>query len=168
MAANAPTDAVAAANDDHEKHPVSDAKPDPLDLDFTDAQAGVQRVEATAMVWSKAQLIAAYCIIWFIYVVISLQEVVLRTYSPFVTSTFARHSLTAMTSIISSIVAGLSKLPLAKILDTWGRPQGLGLTLFVWVVGIIMMAACDGVKTYAAAQVFSTVGYDPLSPDETP
>jgi hypothetical protein len=53
----------------------------------------------------------------------------------------------------------LSKLPLAKILDTWGRPQGLALMAFIWTIGFVMMAACRNVQTYAAAQVFATVGY---------
>lgn len=69
------------------------------------------------------------------------------------------HSLTAAVNIFSSIIAGLSKLPLAKILDLWGRPQGITLTLVIWVVGFIMMAASRDVETYAAAQVFSLVGY---------
>lgn len=86
-------------------------------------------------------------------------EVVFRTLDPFVTSAFQRHSLTAAMGIISSIVGGLSKLAIAKILDTVGRPQGLALTLFVWVMGMIMMAACRNVETYAAAQVFSSTGY---------
>ena len=85
-------------------------------------------------------------------------EVVVRTLDPFVTSAFGRHSLTAAMGIISSIVGGLSKLAIAKILDTVGRPQGLALTLFVWVMGLVMMAACNNVETYAAAQVFSSTG----------
>lgn len=60
---------------------------------------------------------------------------------------------------MSSVIGGLSKLPLAKILDTWGRPQGLTLTVVLWVIGIIMMAACNSVEMYAAAQVFSAVGF---------
>lgn len=64
---------------------------------------------------------------------------------------------------MSSIFGGLSKLPLAKLLDTWGRPQGLALTLFLWVIGFIMMAACKNVQTYAAAQVFSAIGLVTLS-----
>lgn len=60
---------------------------------------------------------------------------------------------------MSSLFGGLTKLPLAKILDTWGRPQGLLLMLFIWVIGFIMMAACNNVETYAAAQVFSSIGY---------
>jgi fucose permease len=78
--------------------------------------------------------------------------------TPFVTSTFSLHSLTAATTIMSSIIGGLFKLPLAKILDTWGRPQGLALALLFWVLGFVMMAACRNVETYAAAQVFSVVG----------
>lgn len=79
--------------------------------------------------------------------------------NPFVTSHFQRHSLTAAVGVMSSIIGGLSKIPLAKLLDTWGRPQGLALSLFFWVVGLIMMAGCNTVETYAAAQVFSSVGY---------
>lgn len=72
------------------------------------------------------------------------------------------HSLTAATSIMANIIGGLSKIPLAKILDSWGRPQGMSLMLIIWVVGFIMMAGCNNVQTYAAAQVFSSVGYDNL------
>lgn len=61
---------------------------------------------------------------------------------------------------MANIIGGLSKIPLAKILDSWGRPQGMSLMLLIWVVGFIMMAGCNNVQTYAAAQVFSSVGYD--------
>lgn len=96
--------------------------------------------------------------IWLIYFVTSTEEVVVRTFNPYVTSAFELHSLTAATGIMASIIGGLSKLPLAKLLDTWGRPQGLALALLIWVLGFIMMATCKNVQTYAAAQVFSTVG----------
>lgn len=61
---------------------------------------------------------------------------------------------------MANIIGGLSKIPLAKILDSWGRPQGMSLMLIIWVVGFIMMAGCNNVQTYAAAQVFSSVGYN--------
>jgi MFS family permease len=93
-----------------------------------------------------------------IYFITSIQEVVVRTLTPFVTSTFLLHSLTATVGVMASIFGGLSKLAVAKILDTWGRPHGLALTLVVWVLGIIMMATCRNVETYAAAQVFSAIG----------
>lgn len=96
--------------------------------------------------------------IWWIYFVTALQEVVVRAMNPYVVSAFRLHSLTAATGIVSSIVGGLFKIPLAKLLDTWGRPQGLLISLFLWIVGYIMMAGCNNVETYAAAQVFSSTG----------
>ncbi|OQD79107.1 hypothetical protein PENANT_c062G07264 [Penicillium antarcticum] len=138
---------------------------DTSDQDSLDqeAQAGVKGIQAATKVWTKGHLILAYAIIWFIYFVTSIQEVVIRSLNPYVTSAFSLHSLTAATSIMANIIGGLSKIPLAKILDTWGRPQGISLTLFIWVVGFIMMAACNNVQTYAAAQVFSSVGSQGVS-----
>ncbi|KAK5940428.1 hypothetical protein PMZ80_006843 [Knufia obscura] len=128
-----------------------------------ETQAGVKRVQALATVWSKSSLIAAYAFIWLIYVVTSLEEVIIRALNPYVTSDFSLHSLTAATGIMSYIIGGLTKIPIAKILDTWGRPQGMALTLFLWIVGFIMMAGCKNVETYAAAQVFSAVGAQGVS-----
>jgi hypothetical protein len=59
---------------------------------------------------------------------------------------------------MSSIIGGLVQLPLAKILDIWGRPQGYALMAFFLTMGLVMMAACKNVETYAAAQVFYWVG----------
>ncbi|KAJ4361954.1 hypothetical protein N0V83_010895 [Neocucurbitaria cava] len=129
----------------------------------SNAQAGVKAVEAATTVWTKYHLIGAYVIIWWIYFVVALQEVVLRAMNPYVTSAFRLHSLTAATGIMSSIIGGLSKIPLAKLLDMWGRPQGLLLSLFVWMVGYVMMASCRNVETYAAAQVFSSTGSQAVS-----
>lgn len=78
--------------------------------------------------------------------------------TPYVTSSFKEHSLTAVTSVLSSIIGGLSKLPLAKILDVWGRPQGFAIMVAFLTIGLIMMAGCNNVKTYAAAQVFYWIG----------
>jgi MFS family permease len=95
--------------------------------------------------------------------VISIQEPVIRAMTPYVTSDFRLHSLTAATGIVSSIVGGLSQIPLAKILDTWGRPQGIALSMLIWDIGYIMMAATNSVEMYAAAQVFASVGQTGVS-----
>ena len=59
---------------------------------------------------------------------------------------------------MANIFGGLTKLPLAKIMDMWGRPQGMTIMLVIWVLGYVMMALCKNVETYAAAQVFSATG----------
>ncbi|KAK3673345.1 MFS siderochrome iron transporter 1 [Recurvomyces mirabilis] len=127
-----------------------------------DAQHGVQKMEATTSVWSRNHLIAAYVLIWVIYSVDTMQQSMSDSLTPYVTSAFQEHSLTATTSIMSSIIGGLLKLPLAKILDIWGRPQGFALMVCCLTLGLIMMAGCNNVQTYAAAQVFYWVGYNGL------
>ncbi|RDA94727.1 hypothetical protein CP533_6750 [Ophiocordyceps camponoti-saundersi (nom. inval.)] len=125
-----------------------------------DAQTGVQEAEATTKVWSKTHLIVAYILIWFIYFVDATQQGMSFGFTPYITSDFQQHSLTATTGIVSQLVGGLVKLPLAKILDIWGRPQGFALTTFLLTIGLVMMAACNNVQAYAAAQVFYWVGFN--------
>ncbi|EEP76503.1 conserved hypothetical protein [Uncinocarpus reesii 1704] len=128
-----------------------------------EAQAGVQNMEATTTVWSTSHLIAAYVLIWVIAFIESMQSGMGFALDPFVTSSFQEHSLTAATRIMSSLIGGLVKLPLAKVLDIWGRPQGFLLMIVMLTLGLIMMAGCDSVQTYAAAQVFYMVGFNGLT-----
>ncbi|KAF2498218.1 siderophore iron transporter [Lophium mytilinum] len=128
-----------------------------------DAQHGVQAAQATNQVWSKSSLITAYLLIWLIAFVDAMQQGMANALTPYVTSDFALHSLTATTGIMSSLIGGLSKLTLAKILDIFGRPQGFLFMVVLLTLGLIMMAACNNVETYAAAQVFYWVGYNGLN-----
>lgn len=96
--------------------------------------------------------------IFIINFVNAMQQGMSFNFTPYVTSSFYLHSLTATTSIMSSLIGGISKIPLAKILDIWGRPQGFGIMCITMTLGLIMMAGCNNVKTYAAAQVFYWVG----------
>ncbi|KAK0712758.1 major facilitator superfamily domain-containing protein [Lasiosphaeria miniovina] len=127
------------------------------------AQEGVQRVEAMTMVWTKKHVAIAYLTIWLIFFVDAMQQGMATALTPYVTSEFALHSLTATTGIIAYLIGGLIKLPLAKVLDIWGRPQGFILMVACLTLGLIMMAACQNVQTYAAAQVFYWVGYNGIS-----
>lgn len=93
----------------------------------------------------------------------AMQQGTTSLLTPYVYSDFALHSLTATASILSSLIGGLVKLPLAKLIDIWGRPQGFMIMVGFQTVGLIMMAACKNVETYAAAQVFYWVGYNGTS-----
>ncbi|KAF4122831.1 transporter [Geosmithia morbida] len=137
-------------------------------------QYGVQVAEATLQVWSRNHLIAAYilaivdanslaspaCSIWCVNFIQAFTSGVSSTLAVYVTSSFAAHSLTATTSIVSSLLAGLIKLPYAKVLDIFGRPIGFLFSFSCLTLGLIMMAACKNVYTYAAAQCFYSVGYN--------
>lgn len=72
---------------------------------------------------------------------------------PYVVSEVNAFGLVATTGVVSQLAAGISRLPLAKILDLWGRPQGFAVMLVFVTVGLIMMAATNSVTMYSAAQV---------------
>ncbi|KFX95926.1 hypothetical protein O988_05553 [Pseudogymnoascus sp. VKM F-3808] len=134
------------------------------DEEFTaNSQYGVLAAEAMTTVWSKRDLIIAFVLLWLIQAVNYMQSTATAAFTPFVTSAFAAHSLTATTSVVSSVIAGVTSLGVAKVMDIWGRPQAFTVMLVLMEIGLIMMAKCENVQTYAAAQVFYTVGYNGLS-----
>lgn len=57
-------------------------------------QAGVQAVEAVTLSWTTASLITAYILIWLVYFIQGLVAGVSGALIPYVTSSFAFHSLT--------------------------------------------------------------------------
>ncbi|KAF2029876.1 siderophore iron transporter mirB [Setomelanomma holmii] len=128
----------------------------------TTAESGVQAVQAATHVWTKRDLIIAYIFMWLINFFVSFTSSCNGTLSYYVTSSFQQHSLTALTSVISSIVAGLWKLPYAKIMNIWGRPFALSVGVACYVLGLILMASCNNVKTYCAANVFFYTGYNSI------
>ncbi|KAM3415983.1 hypothetical protein BST61_g9472 [Cercospora zeina] len=122
------------------------------------AQSGVQRAEIMNQVFSKKVVIMIYAMIWCLYFLDALEGTMTSTLTPYVTSSFQLHGLTAATSIMASLIGGIFKLPLAKIIDVWGRPQGYALMVGSMTIGMIMMAGCENVQTYAAAEVFNQLG----------
>ncbi|KID74611.1 MFS siderochrome iron transporter 1 [Metarhizium brunneum] len=128
-----------------------------------EAQAGVLEMEAISKVWSRNHIIIAYVFIWIIYFMDSMHSSMSFTLTAYVTSSFRQHGLTATTNVFANLIGGLFRLPLAKILDIWGRPQGFALVVLFLVIGLVMMAACQNVETYAAAQVFYWIGFNGIA-----
>lgn len=54
------------------------------------------------------------------------------------------------------------RLPVGKVLSLWGRAEALVISLAVFVLGIIIMAACNGPDAYAAGYTLYWVGYDAI------
>lgn len=64
--------------------------------------------------------------------------------------------------ILSGIIGGVVKLPIAKILNLWGRAEGLFLFVLVYLLGMIIIASSNGPDAYAAGYVFYWIGYDAI------
>ncbi|CAO2658379.1 Nn.00g061020.m01.CDS01 [Neocucurbitaria sp. VM-36] len=128
----------------------------------TNAELGVQAAQAATMVWPKRDLIIAYIFMWLINFFMAYASGTSSTLSYYVTSSFQEHSLTALTGVISSIVAGIWKLPFAKIMNIWGRPVALCIGVTCYTLGLILMASCNNVKAYCAATTFFYTGYNSI------
>lgn len=129
--------------------------------DFLDpeAQEGVEKADATNLVWTRSALILAYCFIFLNFCVNSLQQQTSSNLFPYVVSDFSAHSLIPAISIASHILSGVLKLPIAKMIDTWGRPQGFAVMTALATLGLVLMSVCKDVKMYAAAKIFYGVGF---------
>ncbi|CEJ92353.1 hypothetical protein VHEMI08010 [[Torrubiella] hemipterigena] len=127
------------------------------------AQAGVQKIEAAAQVWTKTTLILAFTFIWIVYFVDSMQQGTTGLLTGYVTSALGNVALSPTTSVLSNIIGGVFKLTIAKILDIFGRPQGYMFSVIVGTLGLVMMAACKNVEMYSAAQVFYWVGFNGIA-----
>lgn len=120
---------------------------------------GVRAVQAATIVWSRKALLVSYGLIFLIFFTNSLQQQIQSNLVGYVTSDFRRHSLVATTNVVSTLLAGIMKLPISKLIDIFGRAEGFLVCLACAVLGLVMMAACTNVETYAAAQVAYWVGF---------
>lgn len=73
--------------------------------------------------------------IFLVFYVNSLQQQISGNLTVYVTSAFAGHPLTATTSVMSSIIGAVAKLPTAKIIDIWGRTEGYVLMIIIATLG---------------------------------
>ncbi|KAL8388794.1 hypothetical protein RB595_008933 [Gaeumannomyces hyphopodioides] len=133
-------------------------KPGPDDSsDFR--QDGVARVQAVTSVWTSKTMWSMFAMLYVVSFVDSLTGNVQGALSPYVTSSFGQHGLLGTTSIVSSLLGGIAPLTVAKLINVWGRLEGLIIMVLLSVVGLVMKAVCQNVETYAAAQTLYWVGH---------
>lgn len=65
-------------------------------------------------------------------------------------------------NILASIIGGVLKLPIAKVLNLWGRAEGFLVFVGVYLLGIIVIASCNGPSGYAAGYTLYWIGYDAI------
>ncbi|KAK2031990.1 major facilitator superfamily transporter [Colletotrichum zoysiae] len=142
---------------------VVDIRADPSKPESDDAsefkQEGVKKVEAVTSVWSMKMLWVVFALLYLVSFTDGLLQSVEGNLTAYVTSSFGHHGLLATTSIVSTILGGVCQLTIAKIIDIRGRAEGFVGMIFLVTIGMIMMAVCQNVETYAAAQTIYWVGH---------
>ncbi|OPB40724.1 siderophore transporter [Trichoderma guizhouense] len=144
------TDSAAANNDNGDPQ---------QDLPNEEAQRGVQDVEAMALTWSKLTLIGIFLNIWLLYFVNAFQSTILSNLLPYATSAFESHSLLNVIYVVAGSMSAATYMPLSKIMDVWGRAEGFLIMTVFATLGLILMAASNGIATFCAAYVFYSIGF---------
>ncbi|KAL6880029.1 major facilitator superfamily domain-containing protein [Trichoderma longibrachiatum] len=130
-----------------------------VDFPNEEAQRGVQAVEAVTLTWSKLTLIAIFLNIWLLYFVNAFQSTILSNLLPYATSDFESHSLLNVIYVVAGSMSAATYMPLSKVMDVWGRAEGFLIMTVFATLGLILMAASNGIATFCAAYVFYSIGF---------
>ena len=79
--------------------------------------------------------------------------------NPFITSSFDKHGLLTVGTVMSTALGGCIPLATAKAIDIWGRVEGFMFMLLFLIVGMIMKAVCRNMETYIAGHVLYWTGH---------
>ncbi|KAL4819948.1 siderophore iron transporter mirB [Aspergillus spinulosporus] len=122
-------------------------------------QDAVRVANAITATWSRRSLIISYASMWMLYFVNGLNNNLTSNLSAYITSDFSAHSLLTIISVVTSVMGAACLMPIAKVLNLWDRTVGVCIMILIAIIGLIMMACCNNIATYCAAQAFYTVGF---------
>lgn len=88
----------------------------------------------------------------------SLEGQVSSSLTIFVTSSFQQHSLVSTIGVVNGVINAVMKPPMAKVADVFGRMEAFAVSVGLFTLGYIQMAASNNVETFAAAQIFYSAG----------
>ncbi|KAI9369625.1 siderophore iron transporter mirB [Aspergillus egyptiacus] len=126
-------------------------------------QGGVQKIQAVTLVWTRASMFAILCLLWLVTLTNGFRTAILYSLTPYATSSFNSHSLLTVISIVSSAITSALYIPVAKLVDVWGRAEGWLFMVGLSTLGMVMMAASKNLETYCAAEVFYSVGFSGIN-----
>ncbi|KAH7312523.1 major facilitator superfamily domain-containing protein [Stachybotrys elegans] len=131
-------------------------------LSSNSSQDGVRGIEGISLTWTGWYLFASYCSIMLMAFTTSLEGQVNAALLPFVTSSFQGHSLVSTISVVRGVIDAVIKPPMAKLADVFGRLEAFSLSVGLFVLGYVQMAASNNVETFASAQIFYSAGFTGL------
>ncbi|AOW07492.1 major facilitator superfamily domain-containing protein [Yarrowia lipolytica] len=128
------------------------------DEDDTNVTDGVKEMEHLNKIFSKTELVFAWCSLLLVSVCIALESQTVNVYSTFATSHFNELSLLSALAVVKSVMYTASRPTVAKLADVLGRFEALVISVVFFTVGFIMLAACQNIGTYFAAHIFYVSG----------
>ncbi|PLB47749.1 MFS general substrate transporter [Aspergillus steynii IBT 23096] len=126
------------------------------------ARLGIQKAEAAALAWSKKTAYGTYALIWLSFFLLALQSSISTNVIHNAYASFEAAPDISTANILASVISGVIKLPVARLLNIWGRSEGFLVFIGVYLLGLIILASCNNPSAYAAGYVIYWVGYDAI------
>ncbi|KIW03936.1 hypothetical protein, variant [Verruconis gallopava] len=111
---------------------------------------------------ADASGVRRYAWIWVAFFMLALQQGTTTQLNAQAYAGFVAAPQITTAFILSGIIGGVIKLPIAKVLNIWGRAEGLLVFVCVYLLGMIIIASSHGPNAYAAGYVFYWIGYDAI------
>ncbi|GAA5968346.1 hypothetical protein JCM21900_000981 [Sporobolomyces salmonicolor] len=123
-----------------------------------DKQWGVVKMELMARTWGKRGLFTIYAGVYLISTLTSLEGNTTPTIEPYFLSLLGEHSMLSSVVIVTSIAFAVGKPPFTKILDVFGRAEGVCLAATLYSLGYLLTAVATDVKVYVFARALAALG----------
>ncbi|GAA5867400.1 hypothetical protein JCM8547_003334 [Rhodosporidiobolus lusitaniae] len=123
-----------------------------------DKQWGVVKMELMSRTWGRRGLFTIYAGVYLISTLTSLEGNTTPTIEPYFLSLLGEHSMLSSVVIVMSIGYAVGKPPMTKILDVFGRAEGICLAATLYSLGYLLTAAATDVRLYIFARALSALG----------
>ncbi|GAA5863975.1 hypothetical protein JCM1840_000654 [Sporobolomyces johnsonii] len=123
-----------------------------------DKQWGVVKMELMARTWGKRGLFTIYAGVYLISTLTSLEGNTTPTIEPYFLSLLGEHSMLSSVVIVTSIAFAVGKPPFTKILDVFGRAEGVCLAATLYSLGYLLTAVATDVKVFVFARALAALG----------
>lgn len=121
-------------------------------------QAGVKTAEASYQV-SGALIWLAWLGLGLTAYVYGLDNNTTYAYQQQAATVFGKFPLySSVIAVTQQVIIAVGKFPIAKLADVFGRAEGYMISLFLYIIGFIVMASCQNFGGLVAATVFYAFG----------
>ena len=116
---------------------------------------GVRKMEVISRYVPKIML---YMAIYLITLFTSLSSTTTPAVEPYLLSLFGGHKYISAIAIVTSIAYAVCKPPMAKILDVFGRAEGLAISAVLYGAGHLLVSSAHTIVTFGIARVVGSAG----------
>ncbi|KAK4704828.1 hypothetical protein P7C70_g1390, partial [Phenoliferia sp. Uapishka_3] len=121
-------------------------------------QPGVLKMEIMGRSWGRKGLVTIYAGVYLISTLMSLEANTTPVIEPYFLSSLKAHTMLGALSIVVNIAYAVGKPPMTKILDVFGRAEGVAFAASLYFLGYILSACATDVRVFVVARALAALG----------